>query len=123
VVVGIIVTGGLVQKLQTKQEWALVDAYRVAFWAYAVTGLLNFGLSLMLSTKSEIRKATCTESLVANDERHPLLSENAIDAHEAGTKPYEQLSLLKSLLPTPSNESQSLVFKAWPRLRYQQHRI
>jgi hypothetical protein len=31
------------------------------------------------STKSEIRKATCTESLLGNDERRPLLSENVVD--------------------------------------------
>ena len=70
--------------------------------AYAVTGLLNFGLSLILSTKSEVRKDTCTDSLPANDERRPLLSEDTVDAHEVDTKPYEQLSFLKSLLPTLS---------------------
>ena len=79
--------------------------------AYAVTGLLNFGLSLILSTKSEVRKDTCTDSLPANDERRPLLSGNTIDAHEADTKPYEQLSFLESLLPTLSKESRSLIFK------------
>jgi hypothetical protein len=56
VVVGIIVTGGLVQKLQTKQGWALVDAYRVAFWTYAVAVLLNFGLSPMLAQSLKYEK-------------------------------------------------------------------
>lgn len=79
--------------------------------AYAVTGLLNFGLSLILSTKSEVRKDTCTDSLPANDERRPLVSGNTVDAHESDTKPYEQLSFLKSLLPTLSKESRSLIFK------------
>jgi hypothetical protein len=116
------VTGGLVQKLQTKQGWALVDVCPVAFWAYAVTGLLNFGLSLILSTGSEIRKATCTEGLLANDERRPLLSEMLLMRMKL-TQPYEQLSYLKFLLPTLSNGLQSLVFKALPRLRHQQHRV
>ena len=79
--------------------------------AYAVTGPLNFGLSLILGTKSEVRKDTCTNSLPANDERRPLLSGNTVDAHEADTKPYEQLSFLESLLPNLSKESQSLIFK------------
>jgi hypothetical protein len=105
VAVGTIVTGGLLQNLQTKQGWAPVDAYRVYT---AITGLLNFGLSLIPSTESEVRRDTCTDSLPANDD---LLSENTVDAHEADTKPYEQLSFLKSLLSTLSKESQSLIFK------------
>jgi hypothetical protein len=83
----------------------------------AVTGLLNSGLSLILSTKSEVRKDAYTDSLPANDERRLLLS------HEADTKPYEQLSYLKSLLLTLSKESQSLIFQALPPLRYRQHRV
>lgn len=79
--------------------------------AYAVTGLLNFGLSPIFSTKSEVRKDTYTDSLPANDERCPLLSGNTVDAHEVDTKPYEQLSFLESLLPTLSKESRSLIFK------------
>ena len=109
--VGTIVTGGLVQNLQTKQGWGTGRRLPSRLLTYAVTGLLNFGLSLILSTKSEARKDTFTDSLPANDERHPLLSENTVDAHEADTKPYEQLSFLKSLLPTLSKESRSLIFK------------
>jgi hypothetical protein len=105
------VTGGLVQNLQTKQGWGTGRRLPSRLLTYAIMGLLNFGLSLILSTKSEARKDTCTDSLPANDERHPLLSENTVDAHEADTKPYEQLSFLKPLLPTPSKESRSLIFK------------
>jgi MFS family permease len=111
VAVGTIVTGEVVQSLQTEQRWAPVDSYRVVFWAYAVMGLVNFALSLLLSTRSETQRMTHTDNLPANDETRPLLSENAINVDEAETKPYEPLSFLKSLLPSLSRESQSLVFK------------
>ena len=74
-------------------------------------GLVNFGLSLMLSTKSEPQKETYSDNLPTSDETRPLLPENADDRHEAYVKPGEPLSSFKSLLPSLSKESQSLVFK------------
>jgi MFS family permease len=111
VAVGTIVAGKVVHHLQADQRWAPVDSYRVVFWAYAVIGLVNFCLSLVLSTKSETQEKRHTDNLPNNDESRPLLPENAIDAHEADTNPYNPLSFLKPLLPFLSRESQSLVFK------------
>ena len=111
VAVGTIVTGQVVQTLQTVQGWSAEDSYRVIFWAYAVFGLVNFGLSLILSTKAETESKTNTESRPADAETRPLLSEHASDNNDADTKPYNRLSLLKSLLPSLSKESQSIIVK------------
>ena len=104
-------TGEVVQILQTKHQWSAEDSYRVVFWGYAVLGLVNFGLSLTLTSKSEPESKRYTESLPADDEGRPLLSENGVDRHEVAPKSYTRLSFLKSLLPSLSKESQSLVIK------------
>jgi MFS family permease len=109
VAVGTILTGEVVQHLQTTHRWAPVDSYRIIFWAYGAMGLVNFCLSLTLTTKSEIEKITY--SMPADDETRPLLSGNARDTAEADTKPYKPLLFLKSHLPSLSRESRSVVFK------------
>jgi MFS family permease len=109
VAMGTILTGEVVQHLQTTQRWAPVDSYRIVFWAYGAIGLVNFFLSLILSTKSETEKSTY--GMPTNDETRPLLSENARDTTEADTKTFKPLTILKSHLPSLSQESRSVVFK------------
>ena len=100
----------MVQQLQLAHGWAVVDSYRVIFWAYAVMGLVKFVLSLVLSSRCEPEKKTYDSPPEENDETRPLLSENAVNSHmhKSDSKP---ASWVKSLLPSLSKESQAVVFK------------
>ena len=74
-------------------------------------GLVKFVLSLILSTKCEPEKKTYDSPPPANDETRPLLSEDAVDNHKPKASSAKPASWLKSILPSVSKESQSIVFK------------
>ncbi|KAK4445187.1 major facilitator superfamily domain-containing protein [Podospora aff. communis PSN243] len=47
--------GRMVEGLRAREGWELVDAYHACFWLYAVMGVVNVGVNLMLSERCELR--------------------------------------------------------------------
>lgn len=107
--------------------WTALESYRILFWAYAVLGLVKFGLSLILTPAAEQGKPSAPKP-TANGETRPLLAEQQNGAVTTPTPspPHRDnddsliqkpssiptiLQRLKSLLPPLSPESQSILTK------------
>ena len=107
-----ILTGFVVQRLQEIQSWTVIESYGTVFWAYAVMGLVQLLLTLMLSSKCEIQKKSSTEQPPDIDETRPLLTDGTAETN--GKPPCDDakpVSFLKTLLPSLSKESSGIVFK------------
>jgi hypothetical protein len=90
--------GWVVHTLQASKGWSEVRAYRIIFYAYAVIGLIKFGLAISLSRKCEAEKKVSPE---LDTETAPLLGDNGAKANKS--KPS------MSLLPSISKESRTIV--------------
>lgn len=121
---GTILCGWTTQSLQMHLAWTALESYRVVFWAYAVLGLVKFGLSLILTEASEQGRQAKSNS-TASGETRPLLADqqngspaaplaaqnNHDDSDPSIKKPRSILSNIRSILPSLSPESTSLVTK------------
>lgn len=67
--VGSEVAGRVVRQL-TQKGWTLADAYHILFWSYTATGLINAGLTLMLTDACELDRAEQQYSRVAQDDHN-----------------------------------------------------
>jgi hypothetical protein len=96
-----------VETLQTRYNWEAQEAYRTLFWAYSALGLVKFALALMLSAGCEQEK-TNPPTPNTDTETQPLLG----DHYEESSKAATHVSFtFRSLLPTLSPESSSIVLK------------
>ncbi|KAM3447228.1 hypothetical protein MY3296_008914 [Beauveria thailandica] len=95
---GMMAGGWAVEAARRRLHWSLLAAYRGAFVAYAVLGLLKLLLTVMLSRNVELDPTPLAPADTA-DERAPLLN----GASEA--EPPSKKSRLASMLPHISPES------------------
>ncbi|KAM3547404.1 hypothetical protein MY1884_009580 [Beauveria asiatica] len=95
---GMMAGGWAVEAARRRLHWSLLAAYRGAFVAYAVLGLLKLLLTVMLSRNVELDPTPLAPADTA-DERAPLLN----GASEA--EPPSKKSRLASMLPYISPES------------------
>lgn len=116
---GTLLCGWTTQGLQTHLGWTALQSYRVIFWAYAVLGLVKLGLSLTLTQAAEQGKQS-TPKPNADEATRPLLADQHDDAVIRPVSPSDDsptkdqpsiLAKIKSILPTLSPESASLVTK------------
>jgi MFS family permease len=70
--IGTEISGRLLDSLQKKAGWTLIDAYHGVFWMYSGMGALNIVLSLFLSAKCE---SDAKESPKTTEEANLLLHE------------------------------------------------
>lgn len=73
---GTAAAGRMVQWLQSKDGWTLLDAYHVCFGAYALMGLLAFLAALSLSPKCELRAVVAVDKERETGEAAQGLLEN-----------------------------------------------
>jgi MFS family permease len=99
-------SGRLVDLLQHRDGWTLIDAYHAVFWVYSGMGIFNMGLTLLLSSNCEAKKPTETE------ESEILL--NQIDGDE-DTQPAVVAHKPKrpSRFAQISRETRSIMYKLW----------
>lgn len=107
--------------------WTALESYRILFWAYAVLGLVKFGLSLILTPAAEQGRPSAPKP-TANGETRPLLAEQQNGAvttpsprsphRDNDNSPIQRQSStptiiqrIKFLLPPLSPESQSILTK------------
>lgn len=113
-------SGWTTQGLQRRLGWSAVRSYRTVFWAYAVVGLVKLGLSLILTEASEQGKQQPKAKPTASRETRPLLADQQeeslvvpapVESSPAKKSSTSLISVLKSLLPSLSSESLSVVTK------------
>ncbi|OAQ95726.1 hypothetical protein LLEC1_02834 [Akanthomyces lecanii] len=98
---GMMASGWAIEAARSQLHWSLLSAYRGAFVAYAVLGLLKFLLTVMLSRKVELEPTPIAPADTV-DERAPLLSNGA------AAETLAKKSRLASLLPHISPESKKI---------------
>lgn len=101
---GLVACGWATQHLIKDLHWAVVDAYRVVFYGYAVLGLVKFVLAVMLSSKVEAEKKKEVES---REEEAPFLDDDDNDGEDAAAEPTKPKPRkgIGALLPEVSRES------------------
>ncbi|PQK14273.1 hypothetical protein BB8028_0004g12030 [Beauveria bassiana] len=102
---GMMAGGWAVEAARQRLHWSLLAAYRGAFVAYAVLGLLKLLLTVMLSRKVELDPTPLAPAADTVDERAPLLNGGASEAEPPSQK---KKSRLASMLPHISPESKKV---------------
>ncbi|KAK5164616.1 uncharacterized protein LTR77_009822 [Saxophila tyrrhenica] len=60
--------GRLISYLQARDGWTLADAYHTLFWGYVAMGLVNVGLTMLLTDACELPRETDVYAEVPQDE-------------------------------------------------------
>jgi MFS family permease len=118
--VGTELSGRIVDALQRREGWTVVDAYHAVFWVYSAMGTLNMVFALLMSEKCEINKEN-TESR-ETEEGEVLLNEMDERGHEdedsepatpaTSTSP-KTPEKKKSRFAQISKETRSIMYKLW----------
>lgn len=98
---GMMASGWAIEAARSQLHWSLLSAYRGAFVAYAIFGLLKLLLTVMLSRKVELEPTPIAPADTV-DERAPLLDSGV------AAEPRAKKSRLASLLPHISPESKRI---------------
>lgn len=72
---GTIVSGSVIETLESREGWTTAHAYRIIFFGYGVLGIVKFVLCLMLSQACEID--TKSQNLARQESTSVLPSENS----------------------------------------------
>lgn len=78
--IGTELSGRIVDTLQDRDGWTVVDAYHAVFWVYSAMGTLNMILALLLSSKCDAVNNEVLEETKENAEADILLDE--MEEHE-----------------------------------------
>lgn len=113
--VGIALCGRIVETLQARDGWTLLDAYHAVFWVYAFMGMLSMLSSLCLSEKCELKPAAPEEFTEAAEgllEEHDL-GETAEDHQVAVEPPQSEKKPKASRIAQISRETRSIMYALW----------
>jgi len=118
--VGTEVSGRLVDSLQRREGWTLIDAYHAVFWMYSGMGALNMLFTLLMSSKCEANDKETKEATTSTEEGEVLLSEMSPRSQEefdesSTTAPVTELPKAekKSYLAQISRETWPIMYKLW----------
>lgn len=100
--VGSEASGRIIEYLQSFDGWTLGDAYHSLFWIYAVMGIVNAALVLLLSNACEAEKTQEKYAQVAQDDSEDDSTE-LVDSPDVPQNPNQA----EPSLPTPAQP------KAW----------
>jgi MFS family permease len=105
---GLVICGNLIDYLQKDAGWTASESYHAMFWIYSAVGLLNMGLSLLLSKRCEADP----------EPKHPATEGDAFladESDEEGTtsppKVVENAPKKKSKFAQISPESRPILYK------------
>lgn len=114
--IGTEISGRIVDSLQKRDGWTLIDAYHAVFWMYSGMGALNMALSLLLSAKCE---AEAVENLKSTEEADVLLTETSPTSQEDETEqPTQSVKEppqpdKKSYFARISQVTRAIMYKLW----------
>lgn len=114
---GTVAAGRMIQWLQAKDGWTLLNAYHVCFGAYALMGFMALLSTLSLSSKCELKEPAvpkegetgeAAEGLLNNHEHSPVDDTHPITA-EHEPKPKPKTSKISQI----SKETRSVMYALW----------
>lgn len=116
--IGTEVAGRIVDILQHRDGWQIIDAYHTVFWMYSGMGLLNICFTLMLSAKCEINTSTETEeSEILLTETNEREDTDWTDENSHASSPVKRdeprKPEKKSRFAQISRETRSIMYKLW----------
>lgn len=113
---GTAAAGRMIQWLQAKDGWTLLDAYHVCFGVYALMGVLAFLASFSLSSKCELKVPTVAKEEDAGEAAEGLLESHELspvddrhDSIEAPSNPKPKTSKIAQI----SKETRSVMYALW----------
>ena len=117
--IGTELSGRIVDTLQARDGWTIVDAYHAVFWAYSAMGTLNMILALLLSSKCDAVNSETSEETKQNEESEILLDEmEERDSEDEGSPPTPvpvsgPKPSKKSRFAQISKETRAVMYKLW----------
>ena len=120
--IGTELSGRIVDYLQARDGWTIIDAYHAVFWMYSVMGSLNMIFAFLMSSKCEANKEEEEEEEPKKpEESEILLNEMDERNHEDDSEPpnpatpssLKILEKKKSLLAQISKETRGIMYKLW----------
>lgn len=118
---GTAAAGRMIQWLQAKEGWTLLDAYHVCFGVYALMGVLAFLGAFSLSPKCELKPTAqpqeeedageAAEGLLDEEEDHELSPVNG--NHKTGEEPKPTSSSRPSKIAQISKETRNVMYAMW----------
>jgi MFS family permease len=123
--IGTEVAGRIVDYLQKRDGWTLLDAYHMVFWVYSLMGILNMVLTLLLDKKCDALEAKETKNAEpSTQEEAGVLLEEMHERHDSedGDQQRNQRILVanepqalakKSRFAQISKETRSVMYKLW----------
>ncbi|KAL3418738.1 major facilitator superfamily transporter [Phlyctema vagabunda] len=117
--VGTELSGRIIDFLQSRNGWTIVDTYHALFWIYSGMGVLNMALTLLLSEKCEAKKAveedTGTSDFLLDDMDSADESENNDESRSARSKAPKQpvKKGWMSNFSQISRETRTIMYKLW----------
>jgi hypothetical protein len=119
--IGTELSGRIVDTLQARDGWTIVDAYHSVFWVYSAMGLLNMILACFLSSNCDAVGNEVSETK-KNEESEILLTEMGERNHEDedSEPPTPQTAIptpepekKKSRFAQISRETRGVMYKLW----------
>jgi MFS family permease len=114
--IGTEISGRIVDSLQHREGWTLIDAYHGVFWVYSGMGVLNMVLSLLLSARCE---AEIKETPNTREEADILLNDTSPTSQEEELEqPVQPVADLvnhkkKGYFAQISQATRSIMYKLW----------
>lgn len=118
--------GRIVDYLQKRDGWTILDAYHTVFWVYSLMGVLNMVLTLLLNEKCEaVEKKELKEEIdVSTREESGVLLDEMHEDEDSGDENHQrdvrsrldsnpQLEKKKSRFSQVSKETRSVMYKLW----------
>ena len=119
--IGSEVAGRVIHALQSLEGWNLARAYHTLFWLYTAMGLVNAGLTMLLTEDCEISKPEVSYSQIPQDENDEVVELSEGDAR--GNVPLRAAAKhawykrfwtgLSSNLSQISVPTRSIMYKLW----------
>ncbi|KAG0648681.1 hypothetical protein D0Z07_4606 [Hyphodiscus hymeniophilus] len=120
--IGTELSGRIIDTLQSREGWTIVDAYHAVFWVYSAMGILNMVLALCLSDKCDA-VGNSVEETKRGEEEEILLDEMDERNHEDEDEdsipptpvanPAPQAENKKSRFAQISKETRAVMYKLW----------
>ncbi|OQO06524.1 hypothetical protein B0A48_08307 [Cryoendolithus antarcticus] len=100
--VGSEISGRTVEALSVQREWSLVNSYHILFLGYAIMGLVNAGMMLLLSNACEVDAAPSAYKEVAQADEAD--DDSGIELDDHNLPPETRHKRTPSALPVLTNE-------------------
>lgn len=116
---GTAAAGRMIQWLQAKDGWTLLDAYHVCFGVYALMGVLALMATLCLSSKCELKVPTVTKEDEMGEAAEGLLHHHELspvdESHHATKEPNkpDRPKPTTSKMAQISKETRSIMYALW----------